>query len=128
MHEMSLAHSMMQQVLALAREHKASQVNSITVLLGPFSGVVAESFAFAFEILKKNETCLHNAVLHLECPDPRYRCLGCGAETSLPVPGQGARAHLDFDFFTEKQCPACASTRLSPLGGRELILQQIRME
>lgn len=128
MHEMSLAQSMTEQVLALVRKHGAERVTSVTVLLGPFSGVVADSFAFGFEVLKKNEVCLQNAALHMVQPDPCYLCLDCGAETSLPLATQQNRVPLDYDIFTAKQCPLCASTRLSPLGGTELILQQVRME
>ena len=62
MHEMSLAQGMIRQVLALAQKHQAGRIASITVLLGPFSGVVAESFAFGFEVLKKEEPCLAGAV------------------------------------------------------------------
>ena len=130
MHEMSLAQGMVQQVLALAREHKAERITNITVLLGPFSGVVAESFVFAFDVLKKGEPCLIEALLHLEQPDPRYQCLECGKETSLPMSSprvHAMRAQVDFDAATAR-CPGCASTLLSPLGGTELILQQIRME
>lgn len=130
MHEMSLAQGMIAQVLALAQQHQAERVTSITVLLGPFSGVVAESFAFGFEALKKEEPSLAETVLHLERPDPRYQCLECGTETSLPKasPLQHAlRAQVEGDS-TAEHCPGCASTLLSPLGGTELILQQIRME
>ena len=131
MHEMSLVQSMFDQVLALAQEHGAIRVNSITVRIGPFSGVVADSFAFGFEVLKKNEPCLQAAVLHLEQPEPRYLCLDCGAETALPrhdhLAGV-APAQMGDDFSMHRQCPGCASQRLSPLEGTELILQQIRME
>ncbi|NLZ18507.1 MAG: hydrogenase maturation nickel metallochaperone HypA [Desulfobulbaceae bacterium] len=128
MHEMSLAHGMMQQVLALLREHGAERVTDVTVLLGPFSGVVAESFAFGFEVLKKSETCFQDATLHLELPDPHYRCLECGVETSLPLTRSATFLDPDCETSTSSRCPVCASTRLSPLGGAELILQQVRME
>ncbi len=124
---MSLAQGMVRQVLNLAREHKAERITSITVLLGPFSGVVAESFAFAFDVLKKDEPCLAGALLHLEQPDPHYQCLECGRETSLAMSSPLMRAQAGFDAATAR-CPACGSALLSPLGGVELILQQIRME
>ena len=130
MHERSLAQGMIRQVLALAQKHQAGRITSITVLLGPFSGVVAESFAFGFEVLKKEEPCLAGAVLHLEQPDPHYHCLECGMETSLPIVSpfrHAMRAQMDYDRVTSR-CPACGSSLLSPLGGTELILQQIRME
>ena len=118
MHEVSLVQNMFEQVLNLTREHGASRVTEVSVLIGPFSGVVAESFAFAFDTLKQNEPALAGATLRLERPHPRYLCLDCGEESS-PPPRNDA---------PDKRCPVCASRQLSPLGGNELILQQIRME
>ncbi len=128
MHEFSLAQGLVQQALDLVREHRAERVRSLTVLVGPFAGVVAESFVFAFETLKREEPCLREAELRLVQPDPHYRCLDCGQETNLP-PSTPARQEQEAgDAFSLVRCPACASAMLSPLGGNELILQQIRME
>lgn len=128
MHELSLVQSLLEQVLALVREHRAERVRSISVLVGPFSGVVAESFAFAFETLKREEPCLQQAELLLLRPDPRYQCLDCGQEVSLPLSTPADQEQGADDAFSLARCPACASKLLSPLGGNELILQQIRME
>ena len=121
MHEVSLVQNMFEQVLNLMREHGACRVTEVKVLIGPFSGVVAESFAFAFDTLKQREPALTRAALRLERPAPRYLCLDCGAEADFP-------AAPDAPGLPEHRCPHCASRQLSPLGGNELLLQQIRME
>ena len=121
MHEMSLVQSLAAQVRALAEQHGASKVKVVSVLMGPFAGVVPDSFRFAFEALQKEDPLLAGAVLELRQPDPRYLCLDCGEACTLPQPGPEAPE-------TQARCPACASPRLSPWGGTELILQQIRME
>ena len=55
MHELSLAHSLIDQILDLAAEHQASRVLRVRVTLGPFSGVVRDSFEFGFNVLKKEK-------------------------------------------------------------------------
>ena len=118
MHELSLVQNLFEQVLGLMREHNAAKVTAVAVVIGPFSGVVAESFAFAFDALKKDEPALAEARLELERPAPRYLCLDCGGEAELPLSSEPP----------ENRCPACNSKKISPLGGTELVLRQIRME
>ena len=118
MHELSLVQNLLEQTLHLMREHKASRVTAVSVVIGPFSGVVAESFAFAFDALKRDDPALAAARLDMERPAPRYLCLDCGGEAEIPpLPDR-----------PESRCPACGSRQLSPLGGTELVLRQISME
>ena len=118
MHELSLVQNLLEQVTNLMREHGASRVTAVSVVIGPFSGVVAESFAFAFDALKKDDPALAEVRLELERPAPRYLCLDCGGEAELPL----------LPDHPENRCPACDSQKLMPLGGTELVLRQIRME
>ena len=72
MHELSLAHSLIDQILDLVAEHQASRVLRVRVTLGPFSGVVRDSFEFGFNVLKKEQAQTADALLDLETPDPTY--------------------------------------------------------
>ena len=63
MHELSLAHSLIDQILDLAAEHQASRVLRVRVTLGPFSGVVRDSFEFGFNVLKKEQPQTEDALL-----------------------------------------------------------------
>jgi hydrogenase nickel incorporation protein HypA/HybF len=128
MHELSLAHGLIEQILALAAEHQAQKVNRVTVTVGPFSGVVRDSFEFGFNVLKQDQEPLRDAVLELETPDPAYRCLACGKTASIPLPRQSDRLELTRAGLAAKKCPWCDSNRLSPDGGTELILNQLEME
>jgi len=128
MHELSLAQSLITQILALAAEHQARKVNRVVVILGPFSGVVRDSFEFGFSILKKEQEPVRDARLELETPDPEYRCLGCDKVAGIPFSGQSDRLDLACFGLPAKQCPWCGSNRLSPEGGVELILKQLEME
>lgn len=128
MHELSLAQSLIEQILALASEHEARQVNRVVVTLGPFSGVVRDSFEFGFNILKKDHEKVGEAVLELETPDPEYVCLVCKKVAVIPFPKQSDRLELARCGLAAKKCPWCGSNRLSPKGGTELILNQLEME
>jgi len=128
MHELSLAQSLIEQILALAMEHEAGRVNRVVVTLGPFSGVVRDSFEFGFNILKKDHEKVGDAVLELETPDPEYVCLDCKKVAVIPFPKQSERLELARCGLAAKKCPWCGSNRLSPKGGTELILNQLEME
>ena len=128
MHELSLAQSLIAQILALAAEHGARKVSRVVVTLGPFSGVVRDSFEFGFSILKKEQEPVCDAHLELETPDPKYRCLGCEKVAVIPFPRQNDCLELAHCGLTTKKCPWCGSSRLSPEGGTELILNRLEME
>ena len=70
MHELSLAQSLIDQLLDLAATHKAEQINRVVVTLGPFSGIVRDSFEFGFNVLKESHEVTRKAVLELDTPDP----------------------------------------------------------
>jgi len=128
MHELSLAQSLIDQIVALAAEHQARRVNRVVVTLGPFSGVVRDSFEFGFNILKQEREQIREAALELETPDPEYVCLDCAKVAVIPFPRQSDRLELARCGLSAKKCPWCGSTRLSPKGGTELILNQLEME
>jgi hydrogenase nickel incorporation protein HypA/HybF len=128
MHEMSLAQSLIEQILSLVKEHGAQRVNRVVVTLGPFSGVVRDSFEFGFNILKQDQQPLHETLLVLESPDPEYVCLDCQKRAVIPFPQQSDRLELARCGLSAKKCPWCGSKRLSPKGGTELILNQLEME
>ncbi len=128
MHEMSLAQSLIEQLLALAEEHEATQVTRVVVTLGPFSGIVRDSFEFGFGILKESERIIAQAQLDIEAPDPEYVCLDCEKVSVIPFPAQSERLEVARFGLSAKKCPWCDSPRLSPKGGTELILNQVEME
>lgn len=128
MHEMSLAQSLIEQILTLVKEHGSVRVNRVVVTLGPFSGVVRDSFEFGFNILKQGQEPIRDAELVLETPDPVYICLDCGKVSVIPFALNMEQPDSFLKDHFPKKCPWCCLTRLSPQGGTELILNQIQME
>ncbi|MDX9835524.1 MAG: hydrogenase maturation nickel metallochaperone HypA [Desulfobulbus sp.] len=128
MHEFSLATSLIDQILDLAKEHQASRVLCVRVTIGPFYGIVRESFEFGFNVLKESRPLTAGALLELETPDPTYVCLDCARVSMIPfaLPGETPDLLLLGPF--PKKCPWCGGRHLSPKGGTELILNQVEME
>ncbi len=127
MHELSLAQSLIDQLLDLAKEHKATRITRVAVTLGPFSGIVRDSFEFGFNALKESGKLTREAVLELETPDPVYVCLDCDKVSVIPFSLQNDPLDRMYSPYPKK-CPWCCLTRLSPKGGTELILNQVEME
>ena len=128
MHELSLAQGLIDQLLGFAKEHKAGRVTRAVVTLGPFSGIVRDSFEFGFNILKSSQEVTSGTDLVLETPDPEYTCLDCNRLAIIPFPSQSDRLELARCGLSAKKCPWCDSNRLCPKGGTELILNQLEME
>ncbi len=130
MHELSLVQGLFSQVKELAFQHQARKVTRIVVKIGPFSGVVMDSFTFAFEVLKEDEELLRHAHLEIIRPGARLCCNLCQREVDAE------KEDLDFKgdmlpgqlFSKEKTCPHCGKGSLYPSGGDEILLMQIEME
>ncbi len=128
MHELSLAQGLIDQLHTLAAEHKVERIIRLSVTIGPFSGIVVDSFTFGFDALKLDNPLTKEAVLEIEVPQPSYRCLDCGEIFDLEQEEHELDFGLPYGGFTNKDCPVCGSHRLSPEGGDELILHQVEME
>ncbi len=115
MHEISLVQNLFHQLADLAEQNKMSKVVSVTMQIGPLSGVVIDSFQFGFDILSKDDDLIRGAQLIINTTAVTYRCSKCGAtQQSSGVKPDG--------------CSACDEQFLFAEGGDELILQKVEME
>lgn len=114
MHELSLAQGLLDQLKSLANEHKKTKVLSLSMEIGPFAGVVIDSFQFGFDIISKQEPLTKDAELKIICPPASYRCCGCGLQIN-----EEQRPDI---------CPDCSETLFSPVGSDDLMLLQVEME
>jgi len=65
MHELSLAQGLLDQLLALAREHGAKTVLTVRVDIGDRAGIVIDSFVFGFDAVKTGCQATSNARLEV---------------------------------------------------------------
>jgi hydrogenase nickel incorporation protein HypA/HybF len=115
MHETSLVMSMMNAINEIAKREKAKRVMKVKVRIGKMSGVVIDSFQFAFEALKSENPLTEIAELVIEeCP-LIYECQDCGN-----------RFESDNIYFPE--CPECGSLTLKTVSGEELEISNVELE
>lgn len=115
MHEISLVQGLLKQLESLAHKHNTTSICKVRLEVGPFSGIVVDSFEFAFDILAKELELTKQAELEIITPAMQYKCTKC--------------AHLvSSDATMPEICPQCQNTLLVPEGGDDLILLQVEME
>ena len=115
MHEISLVQNLIEQLRQLAFANNAEKVVSVTMEIGPLSGVVIDSFQFGFDTLTASDILLGKAQLVIQKTDAFYHCSGCGHE-------------MVTNNSRPDKCPLCGDRLLIPKGGDELILRQVEME
>lgn len=111
---MSLVQGLLNQLQQLATEHNKNCVVSVSMEIGPLSGVVIDSFQFGFEILSQELPLTKDAKLIIEVPPASYRCYGCGKQIE--------------EEQRPTSCPHCFETLFSAEGSDDLILLRVEME
>jgi hydrogenase nickel incorporation protein HypA/HybF len=113
MHERSLVRSLLNQIEEVAVQHHASQVTSVSVEIGPLSGVEAECVRLAYDELREG-TCCEHAILVIEPSGLVIRCLECALESQL----------ASFLF----RCESCGSGRVQVVSGDAFRLLSITVQ
>jgi len=111
-HELSLCEDLMRQVTALAAQHRARRVASISLRMGPLSGVEPDLLRNAFEISRAGSVA-ETAELLIEPQPVRVRCRRCGAESEASV--------------NNLLCRACGAFETALISGDELILARVEL-
>ncbi len=115
MHEISLVQGLFQQLKDLAKENNATKITSVTMEIGPLSGVVVDSFRFGFDIISAEDDLARGAKLIVKIPKVTYTCTECG--------------HIEESADQKPdECKKCKELFLIPSGGDDLLLRQIEME
>ncbi len=113
MHELAITQSMLDIVLARAKESGARQVGAINLVIGELSGFVEESVRFYFDFLAKN-TIAEGAALNFKPVSPRARCRSCDKPFEIK--------ELDWS------CPQCGGSDIEITAGKELFVESIDVE
>lgn len=108
-----MCQALLEQVAQLGREHCARRVVSLTLRIGPLSGVEPALLESAYPLASAG-TIAADAALIIERPAVRLRCLGCGAESETDA------SHL--------VCGTCGQWRIEVLSGDELLLVGMELE
>ncbi|MGI9205665.1 MAG: hydrogenase maturation nickel metallochaperone HypA [Woeseiaceae bacterium] len=112
MHELSICYAMLDEVDRIASENQASGVSSITVRIGPLSGVESELLQRAYPLAAAG-TIAEPARLVIEQADIVVKCSICGAESKV-LPNR-------------LLCGSCGDFRTHVVSGDEMILQRVEL-
>ncbi|MGE0490514.1 MAG: hydrogenase maturation nickel metallochaperone HypA [Vulcanimicrobiota bacterium] len=114
MHELSIAHSIVEMVSEVADREGATRILAIHLRIGALSAVVEEALRFAFEIAAVG-TPAAEARLEIEAVPVTIFCQACQAEHQLASVQR---------FF----CPVCQQPSAKIVAGNELEVVRLEVE
>lgn len=100
-------------VEASAKEHNATKVLEVKLVIGDMAEVLDEAMEFAFEALTPG-TVAEGATLTMTKIRPKSRCVACTTEFE----------HDRFNFA----CPQCNSLATELIAGKELYIDAMEIE
>jgi hydrogenase nickel incorporation protein HypA/HybF len=112
MHEMSICQALINQVEQIAQDKGAGEVSSITLSIGPLSGVEPQLLNHAFEIARHGSVA-QGARLEIETGPVVVECRSCGCS------GKASVNHL--------MCPSCGHWQVNLVQGDELLLLRLEI-
>ena len=113
MHELAVCQALIEQVQRVARDRSARRVLSITVSVGPLSGVEPKLLEHAYPLAAAG-TVAEQATLIVETVPVTVECRTCHAQT------EAAPNRL--------LCGSCGDWQVKVIGGEEMMLQRVEIE
>lgn len=113
MHELSICQALIDQVARVAEEQRARRVVSVTVRIGPLSGVEPALLESAYPLASAGTNAADSRLI-IERAEVRVRCLECGAESRASS--------------SSLLCGECGGWRVRVLTGQELLLARVELE
>lgn len=104
---------MLAQVNDVAKAHQADGISSVTVGIGPLSGIEPKLLQQAFAIARSGTQAAH-ATLHVQPLPLRVRCRTCDIESDATC--------------NDLTCRACHSNNTRVISGDELLLLRVELE
>lgn len=106
MHEYPITQHIIEMAEKYAKENDAIAVEAINLVVGDYSGYVADSINLYFEIIAEGTLC-EKAVLSIERVKPKLKCTLCGEyfdrqPFSFACPnckGEGEPTEIGKEFF-----------------------------
>jgi hydrogenase nickel incorporation protein HypA/HybF len=128
LHELSIACEILDQVLATATEHGATEVKHVTLQMGRLTHTNPEQLSFCFKAIAE-ESIAKDADFIVEMVPPSLEC-ECGYTGT--VDEKQIREKCGFEsellaYAAVMECPICGK-HAQIKGGRELIIKSIEIE
>ena len=120
MHEFSVATSLVETVLEIAKNQSSTKVLEVQLRVGKLRVLSLDQLKFSYEILAKG-TILEGSELRIEETPGYAKCPGCDYEEKLET------SDLTFHFgLPRMDCPKCGIP-LSIKGGDECLITKVRL-
>jgi len=113
MHELAICQALMKQVESIAGANNASSVASITLGMGPLSGVEEELLRHAYPVASAG-TIAEDAELLIQTTPVCVRCTKCGTESTVKP--------------NRLVCAQCNDWRTTLISGDELLLIRVELD
>jgi hydrogenase nickel incorporation protein HypA/HybF len=113
MHELAVCEALMNQVESIAAERNARSVVTITIGMGPLSGVEAQLLKHAYPVASAG-TIAEGAVLVIQDLPVRIKCNHCGCESEASP--------------NKLLCAECGEWHTTLISGDELMLMSVELE
>ena len=113
MHELAVCQALMNKVESIAAERNARSVVTITIGMGPLSGVEAQLLKHAYPVASAG-TIAEGAVLVIQDLPVRIKCNRCGCESEATP--------------NKLLCAECGEWHTTLISGDELMLMSVELE
>ena len=113
MHEVDITQSILEIALKAAGEQNASRIRVISLVMGPFSGVVPECVQMYLDVLARG-TPAEGARIEARTLPLKVECLDCGQQSEV------TREDI--------RCPFCGGMRLKRLSGRDCRVERLEVD
>ena len=113
MHEQSIVQSLLSVALDNAEKAKARKILSIHLVVGDYTGVEEDAVDFFFGFLSKDTIAAGARIQYTHVPG-QLRCRDC--DILFPLQKRDYR------------CPKCEGRRVEIVGGRELYIEDMKIE
>ena len=113
MHEQSIVQSLLALALETAEKAGARKIIRINLVVGDYTGIEEDAVNFYFGFLSR-DTIAAGATIHYTHVPAQLRCRDC----DILFPMQKRDYH----------CPECEGNRVEIVGGRELYIENIKVE
>lgn len=114
MHELSIAHSLVELAIPAAEREGARRVHEVRIAVGALSGVSVDSLLFCYDIATQGTLLAGSRLVVRNVPLVVY-CRRCDRDVELPGP-------------TSFRCPVCDTASGDIRQGRELHIEGLEID
>lgn len=121
MHELSMAHSMVEAILDTAKKNDAVKITEAVLEVGDLTMLNPEQLKFMMDVLREG-TIFEDAEIIINMIPIEIRCEKCGFEGATEVD-----ENMDH-LMSVAICPECENTQVNIIQGQECNVKTIKIE